>query len=471
MTRLVRFLGSPAAILVVLALALALRAGGLGRWSLWEDEETALHFSQHPEKPFPRHFPIFFVTLQHWLRLTGVSVVAGRALAAIFGLIGVSLTYVCFRRLLSHPVALLASLFVALGLGHLFWSQSIRYYTLVLDFQILCMYWFLDGLERGNRQRLLLANLALFLALYTHFTAILLAPVLVAHLALVIWRREDGPGYSWKHYRTFGIPFALIMFWFAWRFLEFQRLRLAAADMLGAAPQGPLDILLRIAVYFGAPLLLFALLAPLVAKDVPRRVLWFLMLAGFLPMLELIVIAQLHLAVIAWYYILFAMPALALLTAAFLVSLYQRGWRASAVGLGVATVLSFAPFLVGYYTTMYGDRPRWEEAAGYLRESRGIKVGASDNPEVYATVPGVVAFYLGVDAAETMGNPLVRNLPLEPPAGQAEQWFVVEVSVISREYLSWLDQHCEVRARFEARSGPKDRTLVIYVCPGNRGSP
>jgi uncharacterized membrane protein len=459
-------MATPAGILLVLGLALALRVGNLAEWSLWEDEETSLHFAQNLDKPFPRSFPVFFVALHGWFRLTGVSVVAGRALAVFFGLAGIGLTYVCFRRLVSHPAALLGALFVALSLGHLFWSQSIRYYTLVLDWQLLCLYWFLDGFERGNLLSLLLCNAAFVLALWTHFSAVLLAPVLVAYLLLALWRRESGAGYRFSGYLTFTVPFLLVMGWFAWRFREFQQLKLNVAALAIPGTQGPLDLLLRVSVYFGAPVIVLGLLAPLLAPELPRRILWFLLLAGVLPILELVVIAQLSLAIAAWYYILFAQPALAVLAGASLASLYRRGRPILAVGLGTATLLSFVPFLVGYFTSMHGDRPRWAEATAYLRQAANVRVEASNNPAIFASVPGVVAYYLGVDSGQTMGHPLVRDLPAQPPeAADGERWYVVEGALLSPEYQAWFDRHCTLEARFEAKSGPKDRTLMIYHCP------
>src|SRR5262245_14876578 len=128
MSRTSRFLSSLAWILVILALAVALRLWKIGDWSLWEDEETSLYFSQNPNKHFPRYFPIFFLTLQELFRQTGISIVAGRLLAAAFGVASIGLTFELGWRFLSRPVGLLAALLLTLCLGHLFWSQSIRYY-------------------------------------------------------------------------------------------------------------------------------------------------------------------------------------------------------------------------------------------------------------------------------------------------------------------------------------------------------
>ena len=143
-----RLLASPWAILVVVAVAVVLRAWGASEWSLWEDEETSIYFSQQPDKPFPRFFPLFFLALKGVYQLTGVSVAAGRMLAAAFGIVSIGLVYAMARRLLSREIAVLAALLLTLNLGHLFWSQSIRYFTLLFVLELLSMYWFLEGFER-----------------------------------------------------------------------------------------------------------------------------------------------------------------------------------------------------------------------------------------------------------------------------------------------------------------------------------
>jgi predicted membrane-bound mannosyltransferase len=120
---------APAAVFV---LGAALRLYGLGEWSLWEDEETTIFFSYHPHRPFPNAFPTFFLILGHLFDYTGCSVLAGRLLSASFGIGSLALTYGIVRRFEEPRVALVALMAISVSPGHLFWSQSIRYYGLAL---------------------------------------------------------------------------------------------------------------------------------------------------------------------------------------------------------------------------------------------------------------------------------------------------------------------------------------------------
>ena len=464
-----RFLAAPWAIVVVLAVATALRGWGLANWSLWEDEETSIYFSQQPGKPFPRFFPVFFLALHGLYRATDVSIVAGRVLATVFGIGGIALVYALARRM-SREIAVVAALFLAVNLGHLFWCQSIRYFTLLLVFELLSMYCFLEGFERGKYTLLLLSNVAFALALLTHFSALLLMPVYVAYLFFMILGRQSGGAYHRRGYLFFGALHALVLGLMALQFLRFHAVLKSMDDK---ALQDPIHLLITVAAYFGVPVIVLGLLAPLVAVNVPKRIALFFTTAGALPVLEVVVIARLNLSNVTWYYVFVALPAFSIAAAIALVSLYQRGYRWSARLAGAVILLYSVPLLAGYYTSMHGDRPRWKDAAAYLRQIENIDVAASEKTQVYATVPGVVAYYLGVPPGETMGSPLVQPVPKQPPAVEREvdRWYVVESGQVTPEVESWLTKSCTLKATFGAWTGPRDRSIRVYYSERGASAP
>jgi len=448
-------------LLLVLGIAVGLRCFKLGDWSLWDDEQTSIYFALRPEKPFPSFFPVFFVTLHGFLSLTGVSVQAARGFSAAIGIGSILLAYVCYRKLFSPHVALVGALLLAINLGHLFWSQSVRYYTLVLAFQILSLYWFFTGFERGRSGALLLSNLAFLGAMLTHFSALLLAPVYIAYLGLILCRRQSG-GYRLKHYLLFGLPFLIILAVLSARILQAKQL--VSGFQFYPEALDPVRFLITVVAYFGVPLIVLGLLAPAVAQRAPKRLLLFLFLVSGLPLLELAVMAELKLMGVAWNYALVSLFGFSGLAALCLVSLYERQRRLASVLLGSATVLYYACFLAAYYTTMHGDRPRWQEATAFLRQQANV-TATSDAPRVFASLPGVVAYYLGVDPALIMGHPRVQHLPPHPvtPELGTEHWYVVDTH-IPQVYASWFATHCTLEKRFEAQTGPIDRSVLVYRC-------
>src|SRR5262249_49576634 len=145
-------------IVLICTLTIALRAMGITHWSMWEDEEGSIyHTQQSLDFGITKFFPPFFVLLKGVYAVTGVSVVAGRAVSAAFGVASVVLVYTICRKWLSQPTALLAMLLVSLNIGHLFWSQSVRYYTMVEALQLLCLFWTLHGLESGRVSAMVLS--------------------------------------------------------------------------------------------------------------------------------------------------------------------------------------------------------------------------------------------------------------------------------------------------------------------------
>ncbi|MCK4820308.1 hypothetical protein KA005_31380, partial [bacterium] len=66
--------------------------------------------------------------------------------------------------------------------------------------------------------------------------------------------------------------------------------------------------------------------------------------------------------------------------------------------------------------------------------------------------------------AETMGHPLVKRLPQNPPSRDliVDQWYLVKTHLISREWASWFSEQCALKARFEALTGPRDRSVLVY---------
>jgi predicted membrane-bound mannosyltransferase len=455
------------ALVGVLALAALLRVWGLTSWSMWEDEEGSLSLAQKPFVGFQGFFPVFFVALNQWLSVTGLSVGAARVLPALLGLLSIALTFVCFRRFVSPAAALLAALFLAVNLGHLFFSQSIRYYTTVLVFEILSLYWFLDGFERDRATSLVLSMVAFVLALWTHFSAVLLAPVFVGYLLLMLLGRETGAGYRARRYLLFGLLLGVVLVVFARQLIQLRNLVTGQGDPLASA-RDPVHVGITVVAYFGVPLVALALLAPWLARQLPRRVLRFFLVASFVPVLELLVIARMDVINVTWYYALFAVVGFALLAGAVLVGIWERGRQRTAALLSAAALLYYLAFLGGYYTTWHGDRPRWAEAAVYLRQTGTVEPGRQTNPPVFASVPGVVAYYLGADPRQPQTYRVAQSVPARPgeTGGPAGCWYVVEAKLVSPAYQAWFEKTCHLEARFESRTGPIDRSVLVYRCKG-----
>jgi hypothetical protein len=227
-----------------------------------------------------------------------------------------------------------------------------------------------------------------------------------------------------------------------------------------------MHLLKTVVAYFGLPLVALGLLGPLLTHQYTDRVTIFFALVSVIPILALLVIVYRRMIVATWYYGFVALIGFAALTSMSLDSLFRGGYRRTASVLGSAAVLYYLVFLGAYHTSMHGDRPRWKEAVDYLKQEEGISISDDPRPHIFATVPGVVGYYLGVNPGETMGHPSVQKPPQMPPTAEpdVDHWYVVKASHISEQYAGWFNRQCQLKARFPARTGPVDRSTLVYHC-------
>ena len=124
-------------LIIILLLALSLRAYHLDGQSLWADEGNSAalagrslaqiaHDSAHDIHP-----PLYYWLLHGWTGLLGTSEIALRSLSAALGLALVWLTYLVGRRLHGQATGLLAAFLAAVNPFQVYYSQEARMYTLL----------------------------------------------------------------------------------------------------------------------------------------------------------------------------------------------------------------------------------------------------------------------------------------------------------------------------------------------------
>ncbi|NLX10942.1 MAG: phospholipid carrier-dependent glycosyltransferase [Chloroflexi bacterium] len=177
----------------VLALAWALRVILLGDKAVWWDEAWSVWVSQHGLRELTEmmghdaHPPFYQWLLYGWLRLTGISEFAVRALSALAGLLTVAAVYPLTRRLGgSRGAAGLAAFFIALSIFHIRWSQETRMYAVGTALVALATYAYLRAGERWSGWWVLLILTGAALPL-THYLGGFVLIILNLHW-LLTWR-------------------------------------------------------------------------------------------------------------------------------------------------------------------------------------------------------------------------------------------------------------------------------------------
>jgi len=195
-------------MLLVLALALAIRIHDLASWPFEQDElytlRDALRLSGvSKDAPGIVARPVYYL-LQHLLLLAAPPTpLVLRLPAFVFGLAGVWLTWEVGRRHFSPRGGLVAALLVALSPWHLYASQFARYWTLVYLLAALACLALPQALDHDRPARYVGALLIVLLGALTHPTflfplvGVAFALMIVSAEGRIAWRWPTRTGWAW----------------------------------------------------------------------------------------------------------------------------------------------------------------------------------------------------------------------------------------------------------------------------------
>ncbi len=142
---------------------------------LWFDEmqtwlEAKMSFTDFFQIFFIRHIhtPLFYFILHFWIKLFGEADLTLRILPLIFGVLAILAAYLCGKELKCNKTALLAAFFIAINSLLIYYSQELRFYSLIALFSSLITLFLLK--VTNNPSKLNITGLALANAglLYTH---------------------------------------------------------------------------------------------------------------------------------------------------------------------------------------------------------------------------------------------------------------------------------------------------------------
>lgn len=174
-------------LIAIVVLALSIRLYGISKESYWLDETMSVRQTQIPYADTIRllhndiHTPLYFTLLWGWIRLFGSGEYATRLLSTLFGIGAVIALFFFGRKYLSEKAGLIAAAILAASPLALFYSQEVRPYSLFLLLAIISMHCYLSLLRKfciKNSSLYILATLGL---LYTHLFGVLVILVQTLH--------------------------------------------------------------------------------------------------------------------------------------------------------------------------------------------------------------------------------------------------------------------------------------------------
>jgi mannosyltransferase len=179
------------ALLLIVALAAAVRFATLGTPTYWYDEYltvTDIHNgflgTLRAVRDVEVNPPLYFVIAWGWQQVLGNSEIVLRSLSALLGTATVPLVYAAARELASRRAGLIAAALTATSPLLIWYSQDTRTYPLLVFLSALSFMFFVYSLNRDDPRWLLAWALASVLDLGTHYFAVMVVVPEAAWLLL-----------------------------------------------------------------------------------------------------------------------------------------------------------------------------------------------------------------------------------------------------------------------------------------------
>jgi uncharacterized membrane protein len=208
---------------LILTLGFFLRVHNLGLFSLWFDEASSVWGSEYILKaikmhPFLRigYSPLFILLLRFWRQLIGESEFILRMLPLVFNMISIIAIYKVGQLFFNRKVGLSSAFFLAISPFHIYYSQEVRMYTLMVLLTLLSVFCLIKALR--NKSYIFWLGYAIFniLNIYTHLAMILFLSAQIGYF-LFYWKRYKTEFRKWIKIHlliaVLLIPWLMNIFW------------------------------------------------------------------------------------------------------------------------------------------------------------------------------------------------------------------------------------------------------------------
>ena len=177
--------------LVLLALAVALRALCIGKTDLGGDESFTLYMALQSLPDIVAMLtrgdnpPLWETLLHFWVKVFGISEVAIRSLSLIFSALTVIPIYLLGERHIQRFVGIAASLFYCFSTFSIYMAHECRVYSLIGFATASSIYLFISAVHRPKTYKFILLTIANLMLMYGHYLSVWII-VMEFAIALVI---------------------------------------------------------------------------------------------------------------------------------------------------------------------------------------------------------------------------------------------------------------------------------------------
>jgi mannosyltransferase len=438
----------------ITVLALALRLYKLGEWSFSDDEMTTVIAARYiSDWPLAR-LPIYLVLIRAAFELFGTSEWSARLAPVLVGVLTIPAIFSPVRKMFGNTTALITALLLSFSLWHIYWSQNARYYTLILLFYSLSIFFFYLGLDQKRTWYLFLSMVFMVLAARERLFTLYLVPVFVGYLLLApMLSGERSSKLQPRALLSLFFPTILLLLIFSWsRVLGLME---HFNSYNGFEVNNPSWILSGIFYYLGIPLIcagIFGMFFLLLKKS---REGLLISLGAVIPVVSTLFLANFvytgnryaFVSLICW--IILASVGIKELFR------YASGSMRWLVVLPLAMILlSYISEDILYFQYQHGNRANWKAAFELVQERKQAgDMVASVNPRV-------ADFYLGEQTLD------IRNIDLDDlEQSGSKVWIIEEILVADYfpETHQWILEHSKLVADFSHEVEARKFHMKVFL--------
>lgn len=444
---------------MVTALAAALRFYKLGAWSFWGDEWITVQRATADYIGIVDLPPLSLIVTHYMLDGFGISEWSARLAPALIGLLTIPVLFLLVRAMFDPVVALVASLLLAISPWHIYWSQNARFYTALLLFFTLALFFFYVGLERDRPLFLIVSLFFLGLAIKERNLAAFLGPVAFLYvLSIVVLRFERPAGLRPRNLLLFFGPGIVAGAWLGYSALVVNADRWQTA--FSFINNNPAWILGGVIFYLTIPLVCAGAFSSFHLLRTKDRAGLLVTLGVLVPLLSVLALSMIQYT--ANRYVFVSLTSIIILAAFAIKELLERTPTESSLVLyGVVLILFVAPMADNflYYQYQNGNRDDWRSAFGF------IEAEAAPGDRVVTTHSALGTFYLGAGA---MSMQYWDKRFEELMAADERTWFLIDLTApaAAPNITRWVERNARLVATYDVAVDARTFPMRVYVAEG-----
>jgi mannosyltransferase len=440
-------------LLAIILVGAFLRIYKLGEWSFWGDEMFTISGHEDGFNYTLIRQSLSQTLIQSITALNGINEWNARIVPAVIGIVTIPILFLMVRTLFDTPTAILSAVLLAVSPWHLYWSQNARFYTALLLFYSLALFFFYLGLERDKPAYLLLCLMFLGLATKERLLGLFFIPVVLVYMLLLhVLPFEKPKGWHVRNLAILGIPLLIGGIFFAGPYVLNLPAWIAG---FGYASNSPIWLAGSFAYYVGLPVICLGAASGLYLLMQKNKAGLLLGVSAFVPLLLLMTISPFHYT--ANRYIFISLPGWLVLAAVASVTLIKAA-NPSLKLFAVGTLLLLLVHPISedalYYSYQNGNRDNWKDAFAYVEQHR------KSSDLVATTNLGLANYYLSGPSIT------VREINFETvEAGDQRIWFVEDMTFPDKfpKIHHWLTQNAELVSIHDVPFQARIFTMRVYL--------